>query len=55
MDSPNNKSLKEVLNSYYGAELPEQDFSEAEKNLLGFFECLLEIELEQKQGDSNEN
>jgi len=55
MDSPNNKSLKEVLNSHYGKELSEQDFSEAEKNLLGLFECLLEIELEQKQGESNEN
>jgi len=55
MDSPSNKSLKEVLNSHYGTELSEQDFSQAEKNLLGFLECLLEIDLEQKQGGSNEN
>jgi len=55
MDSPNNKSLKEVLNSCYETELSEQDFAEAEKNILGFFECLLEIDMEQKQGVSNEN
>ena len=55
MESPKNKTLKETLNSYYDVELSEQDFAETEKNLLGFFECLLEIESEQKQGGSNEN
>lgn len=55
MDSPSNKSLKEVLNSYYDVDLSEQEFHEAEKNLFGFFECLIQIEAEQKKGVINEN
>ena len=55
MDSLNNKSLMDALNSHYDVELSGQEFVEAENNLLGFFEYLLEIDLEKKQVVCNEN